>query len=61
VAALQLCRLTVSNATIYAITGPAKNTQNGMGERKLNLPRNTLPRKNETGRAIKNAIVSHLV
>jgi len=33
-AALQLCKLTVSNATKHAITGPAINVQYGIGHLK---------------------------
>jgi len=43
------------------MAGPAKNAHNGIGVRKKNLPRNIRPARNAMGKAIKMAIVSHLV
>jgi len=55
----QVWELTVDNATIKAIAGPARNAQNGIGAWKWNLARKLFPIIYATGRAIKNEIKSH--
>ena len=57
----QVCELTVNKATAKAITGPVINAHIGIGVRKKNLPRNICPVRNAIGKAIRKAMLSHLV
>ena len=60
-ATLQVCELTVSKATVKAMAGPIKNAQYGIEVWKKNLPRKIFPKIKANGKAIKNAIISHLI